>query len=70
MEKVIYTKAQYEEAKKFLASHHAVIVRSFGSPTLRCATYLLDNGEKWQENESLLEAPEDDYSLFKAVKDD
>jgi len=63
----MYNKHQYQEAKKFLADHNAQIMGDVESDTWKATRYKLDNGEEWEEMESKLEAPEDDYSLQKII---
>lgn len=58
--KTSYSKFEYQSAKAFIKG--AEIVRRFSTPTFTNTTYRKD-GVLWTENESHLEAPEDDYNL-------
>lgn len=64
----MFNKYHYQEAKKFLMDHKAQTLNTVEFDTWKATRYKLDNGEEWEENESKLEAPEDDYSLQKIVK--
>lgn len=63
----MFRKYQYQEAKKFLKENKAKEIKSFSTPSFTNTLYQLENGEQWQESESHLEAPEDDYTLQKVV---
>ncbi len=58
--KTSYNKFEYQLAKAFIKD--AEIGGRFSTPTFTNTIYLKD-GIRWQESESHLEAPEDDYSL-------
>lgn len=58
----MFTKLEYRQAKEFLRCSQAEVVRKMSDPTIINITWRI-NGELWMESESLLEAPEDRYSL-------
>lgn len=58
--KTLYSKFEYQAAKAFIKG--AEIAKQFSTPTFTNTIYLKD-GVRWQESESHLESPEDDYSL-------
>lgn len=61
MTQTTYSKYDYCAAKRFLRD--ATIERGFTTPERSQTLYRLPDGSLWQENESHLEPPEDDYSL-------
>jgi hypothetical protein len=63
----MFNKYQYQEAKKFLTDHNAKELNSVEFDTWKATRYKLDNGEEWEEMNSKLESPKDDYSLQKIV---
>lgn len=65
-EKTSYNRYEYREAKRFLAG--AKVVRQFSTPSATSTTYQQD-GCLWNEYNSHLEAPEDDYRLTKEVQE-
>lgn len=66
VEKDCFEKQEYQEAKQFLRDHKATINGGLTTTTFIATDYILDNGERWVEFESRLEAPYDDYRLEKA----
>lgn len=58
----MYCKHQYRQAKAFLLRSNGTVLRCFSTPTFAEITYLID-GKTWQEFDSRLEAPEDEYRL-------
>lgn len=56
-----YGKYDYQAAKQFLKDAQAV--KSFETPTFSQTIYLKPDGTRWQEFDSKLEPPENDYSL-------
>ena len=57
----VYHLNQYHEAKAIIA--HAEIVHRYSDPCVRNTLYETPDGNQWQETESLLEYPENDYCL-------
>jgi hypothetical protein len=58
--KTSYSKFEYQQAKAFIKG--AEIVQRFSTPSFTNTIYII-GGIRWQESESHLESPEDDYSL-------
>lgn len=63
-ESVTFYKKDYQRAKQFLSENSAEMVRCYKDPTVMNTTWSV-NGELWHENESMLEAPEDGYILYR-----
>jgi len=62
MTKNSYSKFEYQDAKKFLKVAKQLSCFS-NSGVSRSTKYQMPDGSVWREFESLLETPEDDYSL-------
>lgn len=56
----------YQECKAFLKD--AVIERRYSDPCVCNTVWRKPDGSRWQECESRLEFPEDDYSLKQIVE--
>ncbi len=56
-----YNIFEYAEAKRIIAK--AQIVSRYSDPCVCVTTYRTEDGKVWQEVESLLDAPENNYAL-------
>lgn len=61
-----FSRFEYSEAKAFLAD--AVSLFRYSDPIVVCTRWQKPDGTTWIENESRLEPPEWDYSLWREVQ--